>query len=447
MKKEFVREEYSMVHLENKDKNLLKMTGRDDNMFDIEEIKNLLIEDSSKIRTISEKVLESDRKISDNYTKEEIKDDLIEILRKLSDIDSKKENFVEKELRKLNDKFNNEIKEYNVFTGVENLKIAKKLSVNNVTFIEKTEFFEIFNELFEDVGEEQTQIYKKRLENDFNNVETIAKVTILGKHEYAHHYASNKINNALNIINLSKENQKLPATLIGDIKGLDSRDFFIEPGFHCKRFYPSDLIHPIDLNISDIENLNEGYMETLAIIISKTDLSDFEKRIVIAINNYNESLKIPFYILMNQLIENDFSLVQIPLHQKLVFLTTSIESLLNIKDEPIKANLSYLAAMLLENELYSFKQIYDLVIELYKKRSDVVHGNNPNIDYEKFLSFERIVKDIIFKLLDLNEEFNIETNENFKIILNYMKSKKEVEKNNNKVQELKNKCINLYFNI
>lgn len=409
-------------------------------MFDIEKTKNYLIEicDANRNFTLDQKksadywwykkdqtvyldrdslnkffdILTEIREITsikNNFHKEKIKETIQDIL---SDAlkESKEDQavFIENELIKINSEFKSEIKNWTFLVPLFNLNMERNFSVGDVEFFKFDE--NVVSEVFEELDKEEP-FYKFYIKPNIGLI--YAKASALGAETTAYNMALYKIRLAINIIKFFVDPSFFQFGLIGELPKPEYRTIFYHDDNDNQIGNKQLVGRPPDFRI-DNQFIENPFFREIDRILKDPNSSAFEKRLLIAVYWYGESINVQYdekERIYERRDEEHDNLEYFKIGEGMIKLFTSLESVL-LKDNEgnKKRNLSKRGSKLLsETEPQQIKYYEPNLKFLYYIRGKIVHNGNNSALANEFTELNNYVNRILCHLIILNKKYKFKS--------------------------------------
>lgn len=355
--------------------------------------------------------------IQNNFSKKELKEDIIFILAHLDMNNalnmSKKDyeiiynKFITKLENKINKIIETEFEDFECYFHIENLKLDNELKIGDVTL------FPVKS------GEEFVTLNEKLCTVFFKENEVYAKTRVYGSKNYAHTKSQTKIKIVLNMLKLFLLDYQCNFNLEGDIIYPQNR-FYVLINSNNKI---TAGISPSSSNFGCNFNKDASYDELglyiLSTLFNKEPKSDIENRLITAIYWLGEALSVQFK--HSKKIENKHNdrlenIEFFEAYNKLLYLIISLESLFVYNKESKSKAISKKVSALIANPGYE-DEIEKFLRKIYKYRSKIVHSGIIYISNEDINRLIDCTRFAIFEVLYINYFYHNNINR-IKIIYN-----------------------------
>ena len=374
------------------------------------------------------------KEVKKNFEQKNIRKQLRNIINESFNYDdeSKRKENILNNLNELNHYLTENIeREYTFLVPLDNLTIENKIKLGKVEIGTYDDFIEDVNNNITVSGEELPNFILK----DFSKNLIYAKIKRKGVPKFSLIDVYNEIRLVLSILNFFKRESELPIVISKELNR-DIMYFFAYStnNYYSETKYLNDTRYCYDLNSKRLNSF-KPLLTLLNEIINKENKTDIENRILKSIFFYNEANlnylnKVDDFYYSNEGMINNLKYNVII--KSFLFLFTSLETLLVNSNREVTARVSSRSSRLVYDDYNKRKILKNDIKNLYKKRSDLIHDGNNNVNIKEFRFLRCIVKNSIyamtysykFKSLVSDEDLS-----NFFIELN---------KNNKYIEELKN---------
>lgn len=334
--------------------------------------------------------------IQNNFSKKELKEDIIFILGHLyrnnalnmpnKDFENIYIHFITKLENKINYIIETEFEEFECFFHIENLRLDKELKIGDVI-------------LFPLKSREECETRNEEINADFfKENEVYAKTRVYGSKNYVHTKSQIKIKIVLNMLKLFLPDYECNFNLEGDIICPKNR-FYVLINSNGITAGISPSSSNFGSNFNKDATYDEFQLYILSTLFNKEPKSEIENRLITSIYWFGEALSVQFK--HSSKIENEHNdklenIEFFDAYSKLVYLIISLESLLVYNGESKSKAISKKVSTLIANPGYE-KEIEEFLKKIYRYRSKIVHSGiiyiskqdiDRLIDYTRFAIFE-----------------------------------------------------------
>jgi hypothetical protein len=347
---------------------------------------------------------------------------------------------IDLEINNLSTSLGGEIKEYQFVVPLSNMNIPKSLKIGDVEFkifsqYQAGKWVKMFRDIIKD-NPNYDEIQKKEMIDSIrersveplkNNIcaETIVKAGI----ERAHEIAYRKIAEAIDIVKLyclvEIGLNGINIGLKGEILGSDVRSILtrsISDGTLDPTLERVGPLYSLDIDDKLLKMMKNSGLQKINKVLLKNEKTWVERRILRAIYWYSRIFDTPARrtderkILIRREISKDKKeeIVEYGfLGEQLLKTMVALESLLIIRGEPVQNNIAERAAYILGTNYDSRRRVKKFIKDMYKLRSDVVHGRFTYISISELKYLISIARLAIIALVLKKDRFGLKTQRDF----------------------------------
>lgn len=367
--------------------------------------------------------------IKKNFSKDEIRDKLVEIIQSSKTAaDGNIDQAIGKALQDFDKALDYQIGDWRFVLPIVNITISQELKIGKVRLflftqedantMEKYEK-ELFKENTYYNEKDKAAIIKSMVEKCVIPLvgKTCADLELSGREKRTHDIALDEISKALSLIKLFCDIDDTFGQyfgLPGEIAPSTNR-LTLAYRVDGKGFSPSwERIGPLIPFTLDSERLNlmkSNGVQKLIDLFNKEDKDDLDTRILTSINWYGKAYDVRT---TRKGDDKTVEVEMIKLSDKLVKITTAIESLLIFNEqEPITNAVSERSASLLALNKKEFDEIRKFMSDMYSARSAIVHHGKMSFTKKDLDKFQYFVRNAIICLINNMDSWGLRNENDF----------------------------------
>lgn len=291
-----------------------------------------------------------------------------------------------------------------------NLEIGGNFSIGDIEFIKFNE--KIVSEIFEEVDEEEL-FYKYYIKPNLNHI--YVKASGRGVKTTAYNFVLYKIRLAINIIKLFVHPSSFQFGIVGELPRPEYRTVF----YYDEDDYTGGNRELVGLPPNfgvDKQFLENPFFKELDKIIKNANQSAFEKKMLLSIYWYGESINIQYNEkerIYQKRKEHHENLEYFKLGEGIIKLFTALESILIHNDDNIKKNVSKRGSKILSEKGEQQNYYKDRLKFLYKLRGNIVHDGNNAVLAKEFTELDEYTKNILYHIIILNKKYKFKSVKRF----------------------------------
>ena len=399
------------------------------NLHQIYSKKELPVVEYKRLLGISVNRILSFEGIKNNFSKDEIRNKLEEIIQRSKTATEENINQVLcKALQNFDKTLDYEIGDWRFVLPLINITTSQELKIGKVRlFIFSQEDANEIENYEKELLKKNTyydekwkaNFIKSMLEKSVNPLigKTCADLVLNGREKRMHEIALDKISRALSLIKLYGDIDNTLGQYFGLAGEITQSLQRLTLAYRTdgKGFSPSwERIGPLVPFTLDNEGLNimkSAGFQKLIDLFSKVDKNDLDTRILTSINWYGKA-----YDVQTTRKEDDktVEVEMIKLSDKLVKITTAIESLLIFNEQELITNaVSERTAALLALNKQAFDEIKKFMSDMYSARSAIVHHGKMSFTKKDLDKFQYYVRNVIIHLINNMDSWGLRNENDF----------------------------------